>query len=236
MSEFREQSALYDRLSQWIRDTEHLVGAFLAAGMPVPPPLDSVGASGGFSPLKVSDRLVVPNEKPEVYEPGWIWVPLSDSTPTTLALGILRSNPRLGKDLCDRVAQIRPETSAGTVYNLLARLRGSEVEQDDQKWWRRVNPNAPPVMTENYAWGLPKVFSKPELAAHRRLWIRFVLEDSGGLLASQIQQRIDGFGLTMPTAKDQIKADLDVMKLEGDIVRVGNSRKWALKKLKGGAR
>jgi len=210
-----------------------------AANMNVPEPLarllgeePSPSASTGAKP-----RLIVPPPErpsaPAEYRDDWIWIPLSAATATTLVLGVLRGAtvPMAAKEVVARVQRVRPDAVGGTIANIGTRLSSTVLRRTDQGWSLEDSSRAP-VLFGDFAWGSPDVFGKQELAAHRRQTILHVLRvNPDGLQTTQLLKMLGRCPwLRAPVTKDLVKIDMEELQGDGQVRRIGNTRKWALAK------
>lgn len=237
-SSWQKERRAFEAFSKLIADAQDVRELFVQAGLSVPEPLarlfgqlgsDANGRGPSQSVLSVS--IPKPEKRPPEAEEDWIWVPTKDLTPTSLLLAVLRpqTGPVSSKAAIEAVSTYKKGLNPGSVFNIIARLSGNLIERTDDGL-RISNPALAPLMHEGYAWGPESVFGKYELAAHRRLLIRHLLEaNQSGLQIMQIVDQLTQSGLCRaPVTKDLVKADMEAMKQEGKVRHRGNSKKWEL--------
>ena len=172
--------------------------------------------------------------KPPEWKKDWVWVRLSELTPTSLVLGLLRreNRPVLPSEMVAMTRQYHPDINQGTIYNLGLRLRDKRIENGGNGW-TLIDPATAPVIHDEYAWGPPSVFQSFDLAAFRREAVLHVLRavSPDGLMAMQIVRHLQQFkSPRVPVDKTMMKVDLDILQGKEKVKQIGNSRKWALSK------
>jgi len=129
----------------------------------------------------------------------------------------------------EAVRKLKPDVVDGSIYNLLARYRGTFLLQTDDGW-KLGDPESAAVIYNGAAWGPPRVFQKYELAAHRREIILHLLKlHPGGLMTMQIVNLLEGSNhCKAPINKYLLKADMEILQKARRVKRISNSRKWEL--------
>jgi hypothetical protein len=224
----------FDRLLDQAAEVRKL---FAAAGLSLPDPLATFvgeaslnGASHRAQP-QLSVTPPTPPPRPAEYSDGWIWIGVGDLMATGCVLGILRleNKPLAPKDLYPKVAAIHPAIGYGTMANIGSRLSDSLIHRTNEGW-ALVDKSRAPVLFEKYAWGPIEIFSKHELAAHRRVLILHILSATKtGLQIVQLVEHLSNPLLChAPVNKDLVKEDLKVLQEENAVRRVGKTRKWVV--------
>jgi len=182
----------------------------------------------------VNGALSGPTSPPEPPRPSGvdddaIWVAATECTAAILTLAVLRESgkPMRARDVVDGVLRANPEINSGSVLNLAARLDGTAITRDEHGW-TLVSPSSSPTLFKGNVWGRTQMFTKQELAAHRRNGIVHILRTSAdGLQVMQLVRTLESCPWQRaPMNKDLVKTDLQVL-LDGGVVRrVGNSKKW----------
>lgn len=171
-----------------------------------------------------------PNE-PDGAEPNWIWISVKDATTTGVVLAILRAvkEPLRYKDVVSRVVEVLPDVLTGSVANIGIRLEGTVVERTPEGW-RLLDRSKAGIIRDGLLWGSPAIFSKQELAAHRRDAILHVLRFfPSGLQTVQIVEQLHNCSwVQAPINKDLLKADLEVLADAKKVRRRGNTKKWEI--------
>ncbi len=226
-----------EALKRLFAEAKKVQELFKKAGMAPPPSIAGIlGGGSDDSPhgskLGINSRVRRPNE----VEDDSIAIPIKELQATSLVRGVLKgeTSPIPTKSVLQRVQRLRPDVSVGTIYNVGARLDGKVIERSDAGW-RLIYPNDAPLLRNEYAWGPASVFNnKQELAVHRRILICDLLRQSAaGLMVMQIVRQLEtDSSCQAPVTKDLVKVDMQALKDEGLIRRLGNSRKWTLKEAK----
>lgn len=237
MSDLLEkESQAFDALKGLIDEARRVRDLFVRAGMSTPEPLvrlfgEASSSGNGKTQPTLSLRIPVPEKRPPDAQTDWIWVPVKDISPTTLLLGVLRDQAGFvsSKQAIETMSTYKKGLNPGSVFNIIARLSGGVIEKSDDGL-RIANPSLAPSIYEGYVWGPESVFGKYELAAHRRLLIRHLLEaNQSGLQIMQIVDQLTQSGLCRaPVSKDLVKVDMVAMQKEGTVRHRGNSKKWEL--------
>jgi len=168
--------------------------------------------------------------RPSEWRDGWIWVPLKEMTPTGLVKGVLRgAGRRLSlKAIMETIAGLGVDNvNAGSVANIGTRLASLKVIDRSDDGWLLGSPQTAAVLHEDSAWGLPEVFDRQEITAYRRTGIRHLLRaNPDGLLIAQIDGMLDDCEwMHAPHNKDQVKLDLKVLGMAGEVQRLRGG-KW----------
>jgi hypothetical protein len=207
------------------------------AGMAIPEVLQRVLGMNG-SNHKANGRTRVPPSippparpnEPAGIEPDWIWINVEDASPTSVVLAILRASidPLRHKDIVDRVIKLLPNVTIGSIGNIGTRLEGKILERTPDGW-RLLDHTSAGVLKDGFLWGPQTIFSKQELAAHRRDAILHVLaHHKTGLQTVQIVEELNNCSwVKAPINKDLLKADLEILRSKGKIKR-GSSKKWGI--------
>ncbi len=171
---------------------------------------------------------------PPEADPDWIWVPIHDLLLQTMMLAIMRGHggPISAKAIQEKASVYDPDVNLTSLYNAGARLEKDEILSKLEHGWSLNNPSDAPVLHGEYAWGPPRVFSRQEIAAHRRLIIHHLLSVApDGMQVMQIVRHFRQDPALYPPAlgavtKDLVKIDLEKMSSYRRVRRVGQSRKW----------
>lgn len=175
-----------------------------------------------------------PATEPAGFKDGWIWVPASDKAtqPRTQVLAILRhvGAPIQVALLLSQLSAFRENVNEGSIANVGTALSKAGIIQRDERGWSLLRMDAAPQFASNYLWGPSEVFTPTELAWFRRATIKHVLRAlPDGLQAMQIVNHLKNFDwLQASKGKEIVQDDLDALRKEKAIRRVGQSRKWVL--------
>ncbi|MCE9547510.1 MAG: hypothetical protein K8T25_18730 [Planctomycetia bacterium] len=228
----REMRAL-TALQAVIADAKRARQLFEDAGLEVPAPLirlfgSSAGQQRNTAPLQIPP-LDVPKRPVEAAQ-DWIWVPLNKCVPMTLVKAFLRANngPLNPKAIVREVKELLPDATVGGIYNVCPRLEKSKVIERTDDGWKLVKSEEAPVILDGYAWGPVEVFQSYEHTFRRREIILHILRHSqGGLQIVQLVNQMRAFGYYKGTVnKDLVKGDIETLRAEKQIKRIGGSRKW----------
>lgn len=209
---------------------------YTRARMSLPEPLKRVLGLNGASPLtRDISNLIIPEpqrpDPPSDAEADWLAIPEKETTPTTVALALLRSagKPMRAKDVVAGVVNILPNVLRGSINNIGTRLSGKLIKRTEQGW-ELLRLETAAILYKGYLWGPKEIFQKSELAAHRRAAILHVLGFfPGGLQSRQIIEQLKKCAwVHAPVNKDLVKADLEILDKDELIQKRGNSGKWAL--------
>ncbi len=169
---------------------------------------------------------------PSEADDDWLWIPVSDASPQTSVLAVLRAaeGPMRPRDILGRVFEIFPNATAGSIYNVGPRLDGKLIERGEGGW-RLIDPKLAPVLHTENLWGPASVFVKQDLATHRRHALVHILKrHQSGLQVVQMVETLRKCGwMKAPANKDLLKLDVEILSSAGKIEQRGNSRKWAIK-------
>ena len=232
---FKAQLALYQRLTDWMREADELSYAFRNAGLVVPDPLTQALSDvpkGEYRPSHVPAIPPIKRSKtPLDAGSDWISISANDGSPTSVTLAVLKgaNGPMRAKDVADRVTGMISDVTYGSIANIATRLAGEKIQRTDEGW-ALVSGSATPVLLDGFLWGPPSVFSKQDLAAHRREAIVRVLEHfPSGLQIVQLVEELKKLGwVRAPINKDLLKEDVAVLRQLGKIKRRGNAGKWEI--------
>jgi hypothetical protein len=210
---------------------------FIRAGMSLPPSLAALlGESPGGQQVTRRPKfsLSAPQgpSPPPGAEDDWIWIPLDELTATPLALALLRANgPMSAKSLAEDVVKRLPGTNDGSVFNIVARHDGKRLNRTEDGF-ELADPKDAPVIHGANAWGPISVFTRHELASHRRSIIMHLLSAvPAGLQEMQIVSHLKDLPYCQSTVnKSLVKADMQLLKEAGKVKRVGNTKKWTATK------
>jgi hypothetical protein len=233
----------FDALSTLYAHAETVRELFEAAGLETPEPLtrffgDAAADDESDEPLRMTvPPFRAPVTLPHMSEPDWIWVPVAALSPRTLVIGKLRDywpNPIPGKLLAN---QMKDEGFTGphnSIYNIGAKLEEHGLIVRTDAGWVLKEESMPmvPHLADGYAWGPPKVFLAPEIAAFRRGIITHLLSVApDGLQTVQVVKFLRESteyterGLGVPS-KDVIEDDLMALEKARAVRRNMRSKKW----------
>jgi len=205
--------------------------------LPLPDPLKRLlGSGNNGSGLNsgtgtISTESPIPPMPPEA-DSDWAWVKTVDCSPHTLVKALLRQSPdpAKSKELYEKIAQLGLRVSLGTVSNAANRLQTYGIlDRDSEDRWFLLKQEEAGVIHEGYLWGPKSTFNPPELAAHRREAILFILSKSaGGLQMAQITAQLRAADwLRADVNKDLTKGDVEKLVGENKIHRMpGYSKKY----------
>lgn len=218
-----------------MRQAVRVRGLFEEAGEVVPNVLarmfgENIG-SRGDADKRIKYPTIEGPPRPDDVPVDWVWVPLAETLPTTLVMGLLRQagRPLATKEIIDRVERLRPagDVNPGSILNIGPRLEGQGIIVRGEGWDLVDKKNAP-VIGQDAVWWAVDRWGKPEMAAHRRIVIRHVLNVAGGLQIVQLVNQLQLSGLCKaPVTKDLLKMDMSSMQKAG-VVRRNTSRKWVV--------
>lgn len=239
LTKFKSELLAYESFTRLLRQAEECADAFRQASIDVPAALKRLLADeseNGDEPKELQLSLIPPVRREQTpIEAGrdWISISVGDCTPTSVTLAVLKeaNRPMRARDVSERVLQHLPQATYGTIANLATRLAGSQIQRTDDGW-TLLRPESAPVLCNGYLWGPPTVFSKQEIAAHRREALCMVLQTfPTGLQIVQIVDQLKSLGwVQAPINKDLLKEDVAVLSAQGKISKRGNSGKWELRK------
>jgi len=228
------EEKLFKEFLAWMENTKRLYRDFEREGVPIPKTLIRVLINSDQNSQKKSvrkTRLRRPEEPDRPTRAGddWIWIEAKEASLRTIVLSILNEGKTIPiKELISRVRGILPDPNEGSIYNLAG--QEEKIQKTDQGWKLAENIEAP-ILNGKYIWGTPTVLQKQDVAAFRRMVIRYLLETSpDGLQIMQVVRQLEGaeWLKDVPLSKDLIKADLFLMKKEKRARQIGNTKKWTL--------
>jgi hypothetical protein len=210
------------------------------AGLPLPERVQRLlgvvspnGVGKGGATVRAASHISVlsfPNA-PKQANHEWVSIDIKDSQPSNLILATLRENgaPMRARDLTAKVTAIDPAVLSGTIANAGTRLQAEGLIDRGDDGWKLLKQEHAGLISGGRLWGLPTIFGKQELAAHRREAILHVLKHfPTGLQTVQIVEQLHGCTwMRAPANKDLLKADLQLFAQEKKIRR-GSSKKWLL--------
>ena len=167
---------------------------------------------------------------PEEAGHDWLWIDVTQAGATSIVLAVLRANkePLHPRDIFERVTRYLADCTSGSISNIGTRLDGTVIERTDDGW-KLLQPEKAGIIRDGRLWGPASVFSKTELAVHRRDAILHLLHALGGLQIVQIVEQLRNCNwVNAPVNKDLVKADMAILLAAGKVRRVGNSKKWAI--------
>jgi hypothetical protein len=178
---------------------------------------------------------IPPPERPPLpigAESDWVSIPVASAFPTSIALALLRDGegPVPARDVVAGVLAIRPDVPRGSVNNIGTRLDGTVIARS-KKGWELINPETAPILSDGMIWGAPAIFSKTELAVHRKEAVLHLIRTvRAGLQTSQIIEHLQNCPwVHAPISKELVQDDVEYWFKEGKIKRSGNSKKWIVK-------
>ncbi len=229
-----EQEALRS-LMELLDQAKKTRALYERAHMTFPEPLKRVlgmngaGGQGAVSHIPAPDVPVPAEAKPD-----WAWVRQEVAAPTSIGLAVLREGggPIRAKDVVERVLEILPNTSRGSIANLGTRLEEEDVIRRTDDGWELKKQEAAPIFNQGYVWGPETIFTKQELASHRRDAILYTLSFfPTGLQTVQIVDELRKCSwVHAPINKDLVKDDMAILASQRK-VRRGSSKKWNILKL-----
>jgi hypothetical protein len=236
MSDERVDSELkaHQAFAAWVEEGKRLRRVFDETEQSLPAALARMfGETENGRRSQQSPALPIDPPKPKAAMDVCIWVPENDLTAAKLALAILRDEktPITASELFDKLKAHRPDAIRGTVFNIGPRLEGDLINRTADGWMIR-EPSKVPVLTgDGYAWGPPAVFTKTELAGHRRTILCHVLgRHPEGLQIVPLVREVEELGVCRaPLNKDLVKGDFEILRREGKVRRKpGAPKKWIL--------
>ena len=238
LDRFNAEREAVQSLMEMYEQSKKCQQLFERADMALPEALQRFLGMNGNSPkaaghARSTAHIPAPTRphEPEGAEPDWIWINVQDSSPTSAALAILRAakEPVRAKDIVARVTELLPTVPRGSIANVGTRLEGKLIERTPDGW-KLLNPAKAGIIRDGLLWGPPAIFSKQELAAHRRDAILHVLKHyPSGLQTVQIVEQLHNCSwVQAPINKDLLKADLEVLDTAKKVKRRGNTKKWEI--------
>jgi hypothetical protein len=235
--QYQTELRAYEAHRKLMEDAAAVRRLFEEAGMAVPPSLlrlfSEDGATRQRKPPSMSLRHPDSPAKPIECGADCIWIPLKDLYPQTVVLGILRRSDGFVPlaDVLEGVSKICGDgINTGSIYNTGPRLEEQGLIERGEAGWRLLDKDKAPILTEDAAWGLARVFNKHEIAAHRRIALLHLLEAStDGLQIMQITRTLETWDFCRaPVDKDLIKGDIASLRKDKRIKQIGNTRKWTI--------
>lgn len=234
------QKKAYDSISQLLELAGESEKYFIDAGLALPEPLalllgkdssidDSTNNAGTFDH---TGRTWKSPEPPEGALDTWISIPMGGLQTSTLVCAILRHLGRImpPREIIREMQRYQPGIADGGVYNVGARKEDRIIDKTVEGW-KLIDPSKAPVIHNDYAWGPAELFGTHEKAAHRRLLILKLLQETApeGLTRMQIVEKLEKTEeCKAPSSKDLVGLDLNML-LEADkIRRIGTSREWKI--------
>jgi hypothetical protein len=195
-----------------------------------------VAASPAATRTEVQPAARIPapelSDRPKGAAPDWIAIPTKDATVTTVALAILRAagEPIRSRDVTERVMNLLPNSTSGSVANAGTRLVAEGLVDRSDDGWLLLKPERAAVLQDGRLWGPQGIFVKQEVAAHRREAILHVLKHfpKGLQIVQTVEELKNCLWLHAPTNKDLVKMDMKALLDVQKVRRVGNTKKWQL--------
>lgn len=193
--------------------------------------LDDDDESAGANGARAIITPPLDPQRPEWAEPTWIWVPMDAMAPMGMVLALLQKSggPLTQRALIDEMTRLGFEVNGGSVANIGTKLDSqNKITRTEDGWALRGAQATPLLDGREHAWGPAEVFTRQEVAAHRRLLVLHILRaHPSGLLQSQILSIMEGCEwVHAPFNKDLIKGDIEAMADERRVRRVGPTAKW----------
>ncbi|MFA6003069.1 MAG: hypothetical protein WC881_03280 [Elusimicrobiota bacterium] len=214
----------------WMAMGRQIKAKFDAHGFQQPAALSGALGSGHAQASPKFVRISPPArpESPPNAQIDWIWIPANRAMVRTVVLAILNEGKIITiKALINRVKNILPRSSAGTVYNIGAQLTG-KIEKGDNGWSLKKGELAPYLHKGNI-WAPKELLQNQDLAESRRMAIYHLLGIKTKLQLMEIFRELkDGADwLQSPLSKDLVKDDLKVMEKDNLVRQMGRSKRWA---------
>ena len=176
---------------------------------------------------------VPPPERPPIptgAESGWVCIKASDASPTSVVLALLRNGIIPTRDVVTGVKNILPDVSPGSIYNIGSRLDKKTIKRSNEGW-ELIKSETAPILQDGMIWAPPEIFSKQELAAHRREAVfHLIRTNRSGLQTSQIIDQLKNCSwVHAPLSKELVQDDVEYWVTKDKIKRSGNSKKWIVK-------
>ena len=172
-------------------------------------------AVGLLLPLPVIHPPDRPPLPPEA-QPDWISIGgqgcLSDGVVLALSF-VAPKKPMRAKEIVARVAAI-PAQRLQWKYRKprLIRLDGDVIKRAEDGW-SLLKPERAAILHRDLLWGSPGIFSKQELAAHRREAVLHIIGCfPAGLQTSQIIEQLRGCRwVQAPISKELVQDDMELL-------------------------
>jgi hypothetical protein len=205
---------------------------FERANIALPEVLKRVLGMSGIAYKANVSHVAAPERPPMPPEADQDWIAIheKEAMPTSVVLAILRTakGPVRARDINTRVMEVLPNVPRGSISNVGTRLKGKSIRMAEDGW-EVIAPESAGVLYKGFLWGPPTIFSKQELASHRRDAILHILSHfQTGLQTVQIVDELRKCQwVRAPINKDLVKEDMGIL-AEQDRVRRGSSKKWAI--------
>jgi hypothetical protein len=223
-------------MADMIAQAKRAKDLFDRAGISLPVTLKRL--LGTEDEAKPQHGVIIPppevGSRPVGWAQDWIAVELADASPITVVPAVLQGKKAAvrAKDLVEKVTQLLPAVSGGSVANTLSKLKVAGIIDRDEAGagWVLKQPKAAALVHDGKLWGPATVFQKTEVASHRREAILHVLgRFTSGLQILQLVEHLQRCDwLHAPLNKDLVKEDLKVLSVKRKIRRRGNTKKWEL--------
>jgi hypothetical protein len=236
MADFGKEEAAQEAYTRLMKESREVRSLFESAGIPLPGRLarffDEEVISSPSKRMKIQVPPPPMPPKPADYRDGWIWIPASSATPTTLVRAAMKGygqpmNPRVVTSEVERLGG--KSVVSGTIANIGTRLEAAGQISRVDGLWSLTDKSFPQVVHDGYAWGPVESFDKSEVAAHRRILIIHVLgSHSDGQQIVQLTRALQTCDwVRAPLSKDLVKMDLKQLQAEGKVRKGGgHSGKW----------
>lgn len=221
----------FESMSKLLEQAEECRRLFERANLTFPETLKRVLGMNGTSRTAV--RLYIPpierNSRPPEALDNWLSISVKEAMPTSIVKAALRAanEPIPARKMVDIVTSILP-VPAGTVYNVGPRLEASKLILRSKQGWLLISKEQGGVLHDGFLWGPEGIFEKTEIAAHRREAILHLLQcNRSGLQVAQLVEHLQSCKwVHAPVNKDLLKGDIEELRKDGKVRRVGNSKKW----------
>jgi hypothetical protein len=201
----------------------------------LPEVLKRILSVNGTGANLVASRFTAPPDyktTPPEAQPDWICIHLEDATPTSIALAHLRAakGPVRARDIVAAVQSVLPNVPSGSIANIGSRLHGKLIRRTEDGW-TLDKPESAGVISDGFLWGPVTIFSKQEMAAHRRDAILHVLQQApSGLQTSQVIEELKRCSswVRATVNKELVQDDMEILSANNKVRRRGASKKWEL--------
>ncbi|HLG13029.1 MAG TPA: hypothetical protein VJH03_00675 [Blastocatellia bacterium] len=209
--------------------------AYERAHMELPTSLRGFFGMNGTKEKATTPAGIPPPQRPEPpldAEPDWVCIDSAKAGATNIALAILRAadEPVRARDLVRDVTAILPSVRGGTIANIGNRLEGDIIRRT-KDGWELIKQERAGILRDGLFWGPPSIFTKQELAAHRRDAILHILKFyESGLQTSQLLEQLRNCSswVRAPINKELVQDDVEILRKEEKVKRRGASKKWEL--------
>jgi hypothetical protein len=231
-SSFEAELRAYGALQSLLASAKEVDRLFKEAGLPVPPPVARLFGDSPANGAGHASTVPLPSpERPEGAASDWIWVEVSELNTTNLCLATLRMHgggPMTATDVYERALRYNPKANRISIMNAGVRIDGESIRRSDEGW-NLIDASKAPLIQGQYAWGPMGIFHNTEIAAYRRTIVRHIIKCSGGgLMVMQVVDRLRNQDQRFAVSKELISDDLERMQFNGQVKKIGNSRKWIL--------